>query len=146
MSGNHSFIIENEAERQRLRGLALIITNQQLALQLPNGWTVADTLVHLAFWDLRALAVLKRWKKDGFKPIPIDADTTNEAVNILAETIMPHAAVALAVYASGLIDKEIEGVSTDLIAAILNAGQERFLRRAQHRKEHLDKIEKVLKV
>lgn len=145
MPASHPFVLENEQERQRLRGLALIITNKQLALQLTNGWTVADTLVHLAFWDLRALAVLKKWKKEGFRPLPIDANTTNEAVNILAETILPHAAVALSVYASSLVDKEIEDISADLITAILNGGQERYLRRALHRKDHLDKIDTVLK-
>ena len=144
MPDSHSFVQENTKERKRLGELALRVSNQQLALQLPNGWTVAAAFVHLAFWDLRQLAVLRSWLKNGIKPIPMDADTTNEAINTLAQAVQPHAAVALAVYAAGLIDQELEALSPDFVAEVLKNGNERILRRSLHRKDHLDKIEKAL--
>jgi hypothetical protein len=144
MVENHDFIKENARESQRLRDFALRITDTQLALILPNGWTVSAAFGHLAFWDLRQLAVLKKWLKEGVKAVPIDADTTNEAVNGLANAIPPQATVALAVYAASLIDRELEKIPASLAGEMLNGGHERMLRRSLHRKEHLDKIEKVL--
>ena len=144
MSDKQTFDLENVREAKRLRDLALKISNHQLTLMLPNGWTVAAAFVHLAFWDLRQLALLKRWVKDGAKPSSIDADVTNEVINTMAEAIPPHAAVALAVYAAGLIDQEVEGLTPAFVEEVLKNGNERMLRRSLHRKDHLDKIEKAI--
>ena len=54
------------------------------------------------------------------------------------------AAVALDVYAAGLIDQEVEGLTPAFVEEVLKNGNERMLRRSLHRKDHLDKIEKAL--
>ena len=111
---------------------------------MPNGWTVSDTLVHLAFWDLRQLAVLKQWIVKGVQPMPIDSRTVNEAVGFLTKSIPPRAAVKMALEAAEAIDRELEKADPALAIEILKQGHERMLNRSLHRREHLDKIEKAL--
>lgn len=144
MNEPRSYIQENAKEAKRLRDLALRVTDRELNRQLPNGWTVAAVFVHLAFWDLRQFSLLKRWVKDGTKPSSLEPDPTNEVINTMAEAIPPHAAVALAVYAAGLIDQAVENLTPAFVEEVLKNGNERMLRRSLHRKEHLDKIEKAL--
>jgi predicted transcriptional regulator len=43
------------------------------------------------------------------------------------------------------IDRKVESISPELAAAIETAGYVHFLRRAIHRRQHLDQIEFVLK-
>jgi len=46
-----AYTTENTHERQRLRTLVARVSDDDLTRPLPNGWTVAITLAHLAFWD-----------------------------------------------------------------------------------------------
>jgi hypothetical protein len=138
---NKSYKTENKQGREKLRALVTRLADSELALQLPNGWNVSDALVHLAFWDLRQLTVLKQWIAKGVQPIPIDSRTVNDAVSVLAKSIPPRAAVSLVLEAAEAIDQELEKVTPTLAAEILKQGHERMLNRALHRREHLDKIE-----
>ena len=147
MSANPDYNLENAKESKRLREMALRVSNTQLAVLLPNGWTVAAAFAHLAFWDLRQLAVLKKWIKEGVSDVkvaPAAVESINEAVNTLSEAIPAQSTVALAIYAAGLIDQAVENITPELAAEILRQGHERMLRRSLHRKDHLDKIEKAL--
>jgi len=144
MTENKSYNAENKQERERLRALVTRLSDQELALRLSNGWTVSDTLVHLAFWDLRQLAVLRQWIEKGVQPVPIDDRTTNEAVSILAKSIPPKAAASLWLGAAESVDGLLETIKPELEAEILRQGHERLLRRSLHRREHLAKIEEAL--
>ena len=111
---------------------------------MPNGWTVADVFVHLAFWDFRQLALLKRWEGTGVSPSPMDVGSVNEAVFAISVAVPPGAAARLALTAAEAVDAKIERLPADLAAAIEQGGHARVLRRALHRDEHLDQIEKAL--
>jgi hypothetical protein len=63
-----AYATENTHERQRLRTLVARLSDEDLTRPLPNGWTVAITLAHLAFWDRQRLALLRRWERDGVTP------------------------------------------------------------------------------
>jgi len=54
------------------------------------------------------------------------------------------AAVKLLQSAAEAIDQYLEGIPPELRAAIEAGGRVRLLKRAMHRGEHLDQIEKVL--
>ena len=69
------YATENTHERQRLRTLVARLSDDDLTRPRPNGWTVAITLAHLAFWDWQRLALLRRWEREGVTPAPADADT-----------------------------------------------------------------------
>jgi hypothetical protein len=84
-----AYATENTHERQRLRTLVARVSDADLTRPLPNGWTVAITLAHLAFWDRQRLALLRRWEREGVTPAPADADTINEGVRVLATALPP---------------------------------------------------------
>jgi hypothetical protein len=68
----------------------------------------------------------------------------NDPLSTLSETIPPRAAAKLAVDAAKAIDGMVEKLATAQAGELLRMGLERTLRRALHRREHLDKIERAL--
>ena len=142
---DRSYATENTRERQRLQTLIARVSDDDLKRSLPNGWTVADTLAHLAFWDRQRLAVLKHWERHGVQPAPADADTINEAVRVLAAALPPRTAAQLALDAAEAIDQALEQLSADMLSAIEAGGESGLLRRSVHRGHHLDRIEQALR-
>jgi hypothetical protein len=141
---DRSFVGENAKERERLRSLVGQLTDEELSLSMENGWTIAVAFAHLAFWDQRALTLIRKWKSDGVAPSPIDIDVTNDSMLPLWLAIPPRAAAELAVSSTEAIDRELEASSSELISAIENLGESSRLYRATHRKLHLDEIEALL--
>ena len=137
-------IEENTRQRERLRALLARINDQDLARPLGDGWTVAGFLGHLAFWDSRALLLIKRWKQTGVKPSPVDVDGINDAMKPLLLAIPPRRIAEMAMEAATAIDKEIEVLSPDLIAQIEAQGTNFRLNRGLHRKAHMDQIETAI--
>jgi hypothetical protein len=119
------------------------LSDAELAREMGDGWTIAATLAHLAFWDQRALVLVKRWQKRGIDASPIDIDGVNEAMLPLLRALPPRAAANLALSAAEAIDRALEATDAELIAAIQAMGKYR-LRRWEHRREHIEQIEKVV--
>ena len=138
------FIQENQKERERLLEVIAHLREEDFQRRLPNGWTLGATLVHLAFWDLRQAMVLKRWLAEGGKFGTLDARTINDPLSLISEVIPPKAAVKLAAEAAKTADDVVEKLTQVQAEELLEMGQERTLRRCLHRREHLDKIVKVL--
>ncbi|MDO9334558.1 MAG: maleylpyruvate isomerase N-terminal domain-containing protein [Dehalococcoidales bacterium] len=143
---NRPFVAENTRERKRLRTLVSKMTDVELNLPLTEGWTIASALAHLAFWDQRALVLLRKWQKSGVAESPSDTDATNDALLPLCLAIAPRIAANLAVSSAETIDRELEKASPDLIKEIEGLGDEFRLYRSKHRKLHLDEIESALQV
>jgi uncharacterized damage-inducible protein DinB len=141
---DRAFIAENNASRQRLFAMTAKLTEKDLARPLSNGWSVADTLVHLAFWDSYDLSLLQEWEKKGFKAYASHVDAINEGVRVLSSAIRASAVVSLVREAAVAADQEAEKITPELIAAIMAGGQSCFLRRAEHRNLHLNRIESEL--
>jgi hypothetical protein len=141
---NRPYSNENAHARQQLESLVASLDDRDLGCPLPNGWTVAQALVHLAFWDLRQLALLKRWQRTGVDSSSADVDVTNEAVLAISAVVPLKEAARLAVASATAVDAEADRVSEKLCAAIVAAGHERVLRRSLHRHEHLRQIEEML--
>lgn len=138
------FVAENAQARERLTSLVARLTDEELRLPLSNGWTIAVALAHLAFWDQRYLFLMRKWKKSGVEPSPIDIDLTNDSMLSLWLALPPRVAADLAVSSAEAIDHELEAASSDLIAAIESLGEKFRLYRSLHRKLHLDEIEELL--
>lgn len=139
------FVAENAQERERLLSLVSRSTDEELSLPLGSGWTIAVALAHLAFWDQRSLFLMRKWKKSGVEPSPIDIDLTNDSLLALWLALPPRAAANLAVSSAEAIDRELDEASSDLITAIENLGEKFRLYRSIHRKLHLDQIEEILR-
>jgi DinB superfamily len=142
---DRGYATENTHERQRLRTLVARLSDDDLTRPLPNGWTVAITLAHLAFWDRQRLALLRRWEREGVKPAPADADTINEGVCVRATALPPRTAAQLALDAAEAVDQALEQLSAEMVTQIEVGGQASILRRAVHRRGHLDRIEQALR-
>lgn len=140
-----AFIAENARERQRLKSLVGRLTDAQLRLPIDKSWTIAVALAHLAFWDQRCLSLIRKWESSGVSPSPIDIDVANDCLLPLWQALPPRVAAELAVSSAEAADRALEETSSDLISAIEQLGERFRLYRSEHRKLHLDEIEKALK-
>jgi len=84
-----AYTIENTHELAHLVALVGKLTDQDLSHPLDAGWTVSAVLAHLAFWDIRAVVLLKKWELEGIGPSPIDTDVVNEVVRYHCLLIAP---------------------------------------------------------
>ncbi|MGH7267780.1 MAG: DinB family protein [Candidatus Rokuibacteriota bacterium] len=146
MATDRSFQAKNAQARERLTALAGRLGEAELQRPVGHGWTIAATLVHLAFWDLRAIILMDRYEKGGgVTPSPADADVVNDTVHALARAIPPRAAARLAVDAAEQVDRRIEALPDRLLDAVVAADHPFNLARHTHRTEHLDEIERALR-
>jgi hypothetical protein len=144
MTDFNYFVAENKNERDRLLTLTSRLTNKELGVKLPNGWTLAMTLSHLAFWDLTQANRLKNWIEKGEAPTLIKGNSENDALAVLAAVIPPQETVKLVNESAEAIDRELEKLDKGKVENLMKMGFERMLRRSLHRKTHLDQIEKTL--
>jgi hypothetical protein len=135
---------ENSTAFARLNTLLDRLSPQDLAHGLPNGWSIADTLVHLAFWDAYGLSWLQSWKKGVTLQDTTNIDTINTAVTALSRSIPAQAVVALVRQNAEAVDREADSLTPALSAAIAASGQQHLLFRSWHRNEHLATIESEL--
>ena len=136
---------ENARERTRLRGLIERLSDADWDRSVGSDWTLTTVLVHLAFWDQCALARLERWEQLGVAPALVDVEVVNAALGALARSIPPRVAADLALTGAEGVDAKVARLAPVFAQAVAAAGQERTLRRALHRGEHLDRVEEALR-
>lgn len=148
---SEAFAESNRLQRERLRALVAHLDASKLATRLPNGWTVAGALAHLALWDRQRLCLMRRWAagdmRTGDPPGEArqhDGDIFNDAVQPLLELIPPERAAAAAVQAAQEVDAFLLQVSDEFVATALARPDAPNLDRGSHRTHHLDIIEKAL--
>jgi hypothetical protein len=145
---DRSYVAENDAERERLRALVGRLSDHDLARPMDAGWTVAGVLAHVAFWDQRIVVLLDDWERRGTSWTPSledarDVDWVNDAAKPLCLALPPRVAAELALSIAETVDRRVAAVSDALIEANARVGALNW-RRAQHRREHLDEIERAL--
>ena len=146
MAADRAYIAENDRERRRLEDLVDKLDDAALSRPMPAGWTVAGVLAHLAFWDQRILTFIDLLKRGVKIPAedPIAVEWINEAAKPAQLALTPRRAATLAVVTARAIDQAVAALSDELLAKNAAAGGPINLRRAEHRREHLDEIEQVL--
>jgi hypothetical protein len=147
MAVDRSYIARNDAERERLKGLVGKLSDGELARPVSAGWTVAGVLGHLAFWDQRIIELLTRWEQQGVAPsteVEADIDWINDAAKPMFLAVPPRKAADLAVAIAEEADRRVAALSDALVAKNAAAGNPLNLDRAEHRREHLDEIQRVL--
>jgi len=148
VSVDRSHEAENDAERERLRALVTGMGDQQLMRPMPEGWTIAAVLAHVAFWDARAMYWMNKWGPDGEPTVyePEDTDAANEAAKPLCLALRPRDAAQLALRLAEESDAMVKALSDEMLRKISAKGDPPFnLARASHRKEHLDDIDRALR-
>ncbi len=138
------YVADNARARERLRRLVNKLSDEQLSLDLGDGWTVAAALAHLAFWDFLSLTRIRQWKQSGVSASSLDLDVINDALLPLLRQIPLRKAAELAIAAAEALDAELESLPVGLVEAIEAIGDRRRLYRSIHRGMHLDQIEETL--
>jgi len=136
------FVAENTASRRRLESLVRRLSDEDLARPTSDGWTAAALLAHLAFWDQRVLALLRRWEAKGVDESPVDADAINDALKPLCLALDPRAAAELCLAAAEAVDAALEAITAELVERIQASPTHFRFNRALHRNDHLDEIER----
>jgi hypothetical protein len=144
MPVSSEFAESNRSQTERLRRLVQRLDTTMLTVRLPNGWTVAGALAHVAFWDRQRLCLMRRWAAGDMCSGGYDGNLFNETMQPLLEMIPPERAAAAAVQAAGEVDALLLEVSDEVVAAALARPDAPNLDRGSHRKGHLDRIEKAL--
>jgi hypothetical protein len=134
----------NRSERERLVRLVRNLDDAALRTRLPNGWTVAGALGHLAFWDRQRLCLIRRWAAGDIRTGAYDSDVFNDAVQPLLEMIPPEQVASAAVKAADEIDALLLELPDEMIEAALARPDAPHADRGEHRRHHLDRIEEAL--
>jgi hypothetical protein len=139
-----SLDVGNRAQTARLRALVSGLDASALAVRLPNGWTVAIALAHLAFWDRQRLCLMRRWASGTDCHGGYDGELFNEVLLPFLEAIPADRAAAMAVQTAEEIDQFLSAVSDEVVAAALARPDAPNLNRGAHREYHLDQVEQAL--
>jgi Mycothiol maleylpyruvate isomerase N-terminal domain len=147
MAADRSYVSVNDRERHRLEELVDKLDDKALSRPMPAGWTVASVLAHLAFWDERIILLIELLKRGASIPVenPVDVEWINDAAKPAQLALPPRRAATLAVETARATDRAVAALSDDLLAKNAAAGSPINLLRAEHRREHLDEIEQVLR-
>ena len=149
MATDRSYVTENQTQLARLEALVSKLGDRELSRPLEAGWTVAGVLAHLAFWDYRIVTLLDAWGADGRGTPPAAypeaaVNWINDAGKPLCLGLPPRTAARMAIEAAVAADQRVAALSDTALAANTAAGSPISVRRAEHRREHLDEIERAL--
>jgi DinB superfamily len=149
MATDRSYVTENQTQLARLEALVSKLGDRELSRPLAAGWTVAGVLAHLAFWDYRIVTLLDAWGADGRGTPPpayheAAVNWINDAGKPLCLGLPPRTAARMAVEAAVAADQRVAALTDAALAANTAAGSPISVRRAEHRREHLDEIERAL--
>src|SRR5262245_3041888 len=138
------FAVSNRTQTERMRQIVSQLDAKKLALRLPNGWTIAGILAHMAFWDRQRLCLMRRWAAGENSTGLYDGEAFNAAMQPLLELIPPDRAATAAISAAEEVDAFLLQVPDDVVAAALARPDKPNLDRGSHREYHLDQIERAL--
>ncbi len=143
MALDRSFVELNRASTGRIRKLAGSLGAQEMQRRVGEHWTVAITLAHLAFWDLRVLALLDKTEQEG----KVTAAEIDVAVNDLSlpfwAALPPEMAAKICLETAEKVDARLEQYPAALLEAVY-AQNRRWVLRGLHRGEHLDEVDRAL--
>jgi uncharacterized damage-inducible protein DinB len=142
---SNAYSAQNAAWREKLVAVTNRLSEKDMARTAGGpGWTVGGLLCHMAFYDLRAVAILERWKNAGISPSPLDIDIVNDAARPLFNAVAPRETKRLVVEAAEAIDMAIDALNPEYLSRIESEGKPVRLNRAAHREHHLEQIERAL--
>ena len=143
MDTTSDHVARNREQLERLRRLVARLSDDDLRRELPDGWTIADALAHLAFYDRRAQILLERFAREGVFASPYDYETINAVLLHLTRRIPPPEIATEVLAAAEAADQAVADTPAALVDEIRRLNQVK-LERAEHRRNHLDDIEALL--
>jgi hypothetical protein len=147
MAEDRSYVDVNTRERERLRALIERVDDTALSAPANEYWTVAGVLGHMAYWDIRVLVLAE--KIDRGEPwVPGDAepegDWLNDSTRVLIHAIEPRRAAQLTLEIAEETDRRVAELPLDRMAPH-DPDSPIYALRAEHRAEHLDELEAVVR-
>lgn len=143
-------LARNVATRDRLVQIAGRMRPEDLDRPLGEGWTIATAFVHLAYWDRRALGVIRRYLAGaelGVGAPPALADSSavaSEAIAYLARYVDPAGVRQLVTESASAVDQALNGAPPARLLPLIDGPHAWLVRRYGHRDEHLEQIEQAL--
>ncbi len=138
----------NDESRAEIAALIAGLTQQQLRVDLGEGWSALSHLAHLGFWD-RWQAERWRWMLAG--TWTADSGSILDAEDVANEALAPYWASietadvpALALQAADIVDRLIGQAPDSLVAQLDGSRDEFLLHRHRHRREHVGWIRRDL--
>jgi hypothetical protein len=144
MPVSHEIAESNRVQTERLRALAHRLTSEMLAVRLPNGWTVAVALAHIAFWDRQRLCLMRRWAAGNWCNGGYDGELFSEVLLPFLESIPSDMAAEMVLTTAEEVDAFLLTVPDEVVAVALARPDRPNLDRGSHREGHLDQIEEAL--
>lgn len=146
MAMDRSYVKDNDAERRRMEALIAHLDDATLARPVSAGWTVAAVLGHLAFWDQRVVLLADRLRNGETVPRHNDdeVDWINDSVKPVLLAMPPRRLADLALAIATAADRAVESLTDEQLAKNAALGHPLNVRRAEHRREHLDEIDREL--
>ena len=147
MTDDRPFIAANTLQRERLRALVERLDDEALIAPVNEYWTVAGVLGHVAYWDLRFQTLAEKidrgepWVSGDQEP---EGDWLNDSMRPLIHALAPRSAAELALRTA----EETDARAAELPLDRLWPGDPESPispDRADHRGEHLDEIEAILR-
>ena len=128
--------------------LVIGLSDEDLNRPMPAGWTVASVLAHIGFWDARVMFLLDKWGR-GAQPSAADyesedIDWATDSAKPLCLALPPRDAAQLALRLAKETDRMVEALSDETLEKIRAAESPFNLSRAEHRKVHLNDIQRAL--
>lgn len=145
---DRAYVEDNARELERLRALIARLSDAELARRLNAEWTIAATLLHLAYWDTRALWLADKIARGepfiAAEVEPEPPDWLNDTVRPFLHAVAPREAAQLTLRVAEDCDRRVAALPADKVypndqTSLLNAF------RSGHRREHLDEIEAALR-
>src|SRR3954471_22441199 len=109
----------NRRQAERLRKLVDRLDASMLAVRLPNGWTVAVALAHIAFWDRQRLCLMRRWAAGDWCDGGDDGELFNEVLLPFLEMIPPDRAAEMALKIAEEVDAFLLNVPDEVVGAAM---------------------------
>jgi len=136
-------VLKSNAEQtERLE--RLVSSSPDYDVELYDGWTAAVAFAHMGFWDRRQAELLRNWNVGDPLPESATDDQLNPVLERYWQQLTPEVTGQMAVYAAQEVDEIIEALSDDKVEALLSMDKKFMLARGNHRKEHIDQIEREL--
>lgn len=144
MTDTSADLERNASATRRLRELVAKLTDDDLAVSLGGGWTIAVALAHLGFWDGRQRGAIEHYAASGEPGSSESDDAVNVGLEPLALLVGAQAAASLAVEAAEAVDVAIERLSVGARSELVDSAERHLVRRWDHREEHLKQIASAL--
>ena len=143
MTLDRSFVEFNRASTDRIRALAVSLTDEEMQHPVGEHWTVGVALAHLAWWDRRVMYVLDMTERNGELFVPEIDIFVNDLSLPLWAAVPPREAARIAIESAETLDQRLESYPPALLEEIY-AYNKRWVVRALHRGEHLDEVDAAL--